>query len=60
MQLRTTLLRSFFFKQNELCASRTVTLRDREEQSGTVNGKNTEPDKETMLSGLTSKRVDEF
>lgn len=61
MQLQATiLLWSFILQQNELCASRTATLRDREEQLGTVNGKNTEPDMETMLPGLTRLRVDEF
>ena len=60
MQLQTILLWSFFFKQNELWLSRTATLRDREEQSGTVNGKNTEPDIETMFLRLTRKRVSEF
>ena len=54
MQLQATiLLWSFILQQNELCASITATLRDREEQLGTVNGKNTEPDTETMLPGLT-------
>lgn len=54
MQLQTTiLLWSFFLQKNELCASRTATLRDLEEQLGTVNGKNTEPDIETMIPGST-------